>query len=63
MGNELAEGVDVICVVAHNVAVLVCVEVSDREVLHPVKHRAAHLAEVALRNVRHKLIVECICNN
>ena len=50
-----AHGVDVVGVVAHDVAVLVRVEVADRQVLHVVEHGAAELLERALRDVGHGL--------
>ena len=43
---------------AHDVAVLVGIEVADGEILHGVEHGAAGLMQKALRHVCHKLSVK-----
>ncbi len=56
--DELTERIDVVGVIAHDVAVLVGVKILDRKILHLLEHRAAHLAEKALRDIRHELGVQ-----
>ena len=56
--DELAERVDVVRVVAHDVAVLVAVEIADGQLLHPTEHFAAQLMQEALRHIRHELRVD-----
>ena len=53
--DELAKRVDIVGIVAHNVAVLVGVEKPDGQVLHSVEHGFAHFGEKALRDIRGKL--------
>ena len=53
LGNELPERVDVVGVVAHNVAVVVRVEVFDRQRLHPAEHLHAQLHQRTLRDDGH----------
>ena len=53
--HQLAERVDIVGVVTHNVAVLVRVEIADRQILHPVEHGLSHFVEEALRDVRRHL--------
>ncbi len=55
LGNKLAQGVDIIGVVAHDIAVLVGIEILDGQILHTVEHAAAHLAQKALSNHGHQL--------
>ena len=56
--DELAERVDVVRVVAHDVAVLVAVKIADGQLLHPAEHLAAQLMQEALRHIRHELRVD-----
>ena len=56
--DELAERVDIVGVVAHDVAVLMGVEVFYRQILHSVEHLAAELVEEALRHIGHELAVQ-----
>ena len=58
LGDQLAEGIDVVGVAAHDVAVLVRVKIADGKVLHFVEHRAAHFVEEALRKDRQKLVLQ-----
>ena len=53
--DELAQRVDVVGVVRHDVAELMRVEIADRQVLHAVEEVAAELVEEALRHDRHEL--------
>ena len=53
MGYELPECVDVIGVMAHNVAVVMRVEVFDRKRLHPAEHLHTQLHQRALCDNRH----------
>ena len=55
LGNHLAQRVDVVRVVAHDIAVVVRVEIADRQVLHAVEHFFTHLGERALRDHSHEL--------
>ena len=57
LGDELAQRVDVVGVKAHDIAVLVSVEVADGEILHPAEHLLAELVEKALRHVGHELLL------
>lgn len=43
---------------AHDVAVLVAVEIADGQLLHPTEHFAAQLMQEALRHIRHELRVD-----
>ena len=52
---KLTEGIDVIGVVGHDIAVLVGVKILNGKVLHALEHGAAHLVKEALRDVRHEL--------
>ena len=53
--DQLTQRVDVVRVIGHNIAVLVRIEVTDGEILHPVEHGLTHFAEKALRNNGGKL--------
>ena len=53
--DHLAQRIDVVCVIAHDVAVVVRIEVTDGQILHPVEHLLAHIAQIALRDDRHEL--------
>lgn len=53
-----AQRVDVVGVVAHDIAALVRVEVADRQVLHAVEHHLAQLLERALRDDSHGAVPE-----
>ena len=55
LGDELAERVDVVGIVAHDVAELVAVEIADGQILHAVEELAAHLVEEALGHIGHQL--------
>ena len=57
LADELAQRVDVVGVVAHDVAVLVGVEVADGQALHVVEHLVAHVHERALAHDGAKLRV------
>ena len=48
--EKLAQGVDVVCVVAHDIAMRMRVEISNRQILHVLKQRFAHLFQSALCN-------------
>ena len=54
---ELAQRVDVVGVVAHDVAVRICVEIADRQLLHVVEHILADMFEEALRDDCHHAVV------
>ena len=58
LADELAQGVDIVGVVAHDVAVPVGVKVPDRQVLHMVKHLLAHFFQGALGDNGHHLGIE-----
>ncbi|MPM45442.1 hypothetical protein SDC9_92129 [bioreactor metagenome] len=53
LGNELAQGVDVVGVVAHDVAALVRVKILHGQTLHMPKEPLSHFLERALRKNRH----------
>ena len=55
LADEHAQGVDIVGVVAHDIAVLMGVEIADGQILHVVKHFAAELVKIALGHVRHEL--------
>ena len=46
--NELAKGVNIVCVTAHDIAVLFPVKISQGQALHLFKHCASHFIEEAL---------------
>ena len=56
LGHHLAQGVDVVGVVAHDIAVAVGVEILDGQALHLVEHTAAQLFERALGDDGHELV-------
>lgn len=57
LGNHLAEGVDIVGVIAHHVAVVVGVEITDGQVLHMVEHFFAHFRQGTLGDDGHQLVV------
>ena len=58
LADHLAQRVDVVGVVAHDVAALMRVEVANRQVLHTVEHLLAQLFERALRDDGHGAVPE-----
>ena len=58
LADHLAQRVDVVGVVAHDVAALMRVEVADWQVLHAVEHLLAQLLERALRDDGHGAVPE-----
>ena len=58
LADHLAKCVDVVGVVAHDVAALVRVEVANRQVLHAVEHLLTQLLERALRDDGHGAVPE-----
>ena len=58
LADHLTQRVDVVGVVAHDIAALVRVEVADRQVLHAVEHHLAQLLERALRDDSHGAVPE-----
>ena len=56
--DELAQRVDIIRVIAHDIAAAVLVKIADGELLHAGEHPRAHLVQKALRDVRHKLRID-----
>ena len=57
LGDHLAQRVDVVRVIAHDVAVVVRVEVADGQILHAVEHLLTQLCKRALRDDGHQLRV------
>ncbi len=57
-GNYLTERIDVVRIIAHDVAVIVRIEVADGKILHSVEHLSAHLFQIALRKNRKKLFID-----
>ena len=55
LGDKLAERVDVVGVIAHDIAELVGVEIADRQVLHAVEELAAQFVQEALGHIGHEL--------
>ena len=55
LADKHAQGVDVVCVMAHDIAVLMGVKIADGQILHVVEHLAAELVKVALGHVCHEL--------
>ena len=53
--DELAERVDIIGVIAHDIAVLVRVEELDGQILHPAENLLTELVKEALRHYGHEL--------
>ena len=58
LADHLAQGVDVVGVIAHDVAAAVGVEVADGQILHVVEHLFTHLLQRALRDDGHHLRIE-----
>ena len=55
LAYHLAQGVHIIGIITHDVAVAVGIEILDRQVLHMAKHLFAQLFQRALRDNRHQL--------
>ena len=55
LAHQLTEGVDVVGVMAHDIAVLVGVKIADGQVLHTVEDLPAQLIQEALGHVGHQL--------
>lgn len=53
LAHHLAQGVNVVGVEAHDVAVFVAIEITDRQALHFGEHVVAHAFHGALRDERH----------
>ena len=58
LGNHLAEGVYIVGVAAHYIAVMICVKIFYGQNLHFVKHFNTHFFERSLCDYRHKLVKE-----
>ncbi len=58
LGNHLAEGVDIVGVEAHHIAVGAPVEVGERQTLHVDEHLQADRLERALSDFNHQQVVE-----
>ena len=58
LADKLAQGVDIVGVVAHDVAVTIGVKVPDGQVLHVVEHLLTHLFQGTLGDDGHHLRVE-----
>ena len=61
VGYQLAERIDVVGVIGHNITVLVGIKVTKRKGLHLGKHLSAHLVQKSLRNHGHKAGIEEVC--
>ena len=59
--NHLAQGINIVCVMAHYVAVIVCIKVLDGQPFHFREHFSAHFIENALSYNRHQLIINNVC--
>ena len=57
--DELAERVDIVGIIAHNIAVLMRVKIADGQILHAVEHGFAHFGKKALRDIGGKLGFQC----
>ena len=55
--DELTEGIDIVGIVTHDIAVAVRIEVFDGKLLHSVEHLLPHLFQIALRDDRHQLFI------
>ena len=58
LGDQLAQGVDIICVVAHDIAVLVGVKIADGQVLHLCEHLLTHFVQKTLSDHCHQLTAQ-----
>ena len=56
--DHLAERIDIICVIAHDIAVIVRIEIADGQLLHAIEHLLAHFSQISLRDDRHQLIID-----
>ena len=59
MRDHLAQGVNIVGVIAHHVAVIMGVKILDGKVLHAVEHLFAHLGKRALGDNGHQLVEHC----
>ena len=58
LADELAQGVDIIGVETHDIAVVVGIEVADGQILHVVKHLFPEFGQGALGDDGHELGIE-----
>ena len=58
LADHLTQGIHVVGIIAHNVAVAVGVEIFNRQILHVAEHFFTHLFQGALRNDGHHLGIE-----
>ncbi len=47
--DHLAQRVDIVGIIAHDIAMIVGIEIADGKVLHAVEHLLAHFFQRALR--------------
>ena len=57
LGNHLAQRIDIIGIMAHDIAVVVGIKIFDRKPLHFIKHLLPHFFQGSLGNNCHQLIV------
>ena len=55
--DHLTQRIDIVRIITHDIAVVVRIEVTDGQILHPVEHLLAHTPQVPLRDDRHELVV------
>ena len=51
----MTQGINIVGVIAHYIAVLVGVKIADRQILHTIKELLAKLVQKALGHICHKL--------
>ena len=59
LADQLAHGIHVVGVIAHDIATAVGIEILDGQILHVVEHLFPHLFEGTLRDDGHHLRIEC----
>ena len=59
--NQLAQRVDIVSIIAHDIAVVMCIKILDRQILHAVEHLFPHLLQRALCDNRHSIGIRIAC--
>ena len=57
LADHLAQRVDIVGIIAHDIAMIVGIEIADGKVLHAVEHLLAHFFQRALRDDGHELSI------
>lgn len=61
--DKLANGVDIVGIIAHDIAVIVGIEVLDGQVLHPLEHFDTDIVQKRLRDDGHRTGADIVGQN